>query len=140
MRKPPPGPRSARHRHLLANLAQRDGARCVWCGRPLSVDDPHASLDHLIPNKISGSMRQVNLALSCFECNNERGDAPIDQWLRLITRIGDFEPNLPAIERALELTASKGLPFSRHAGQQLKAVHSARNSQLLGRMMRSYPM
>lgn len=56
---------------------------CTWCCR-LLVDAPillgqdcslHMTLEHVKPLAAGGTHDLVNLALSCYECNNERGSS-----------------------------------------------------------------
>lgn len=78
------GPRKRRIRVEL--LLERDGNKCTWCCREM-VDAPilpredcrlHMTLEHLKPVCFGGSHDLINLALACFECNNERGDRQIE--------------------------------------------------------------
>lgn len=56
---------------------------CTWCCRPM-IDAPvvpdedcaaHLTLEHIVPLACGGTHDLCNLALACFECNNERGDS-----------------------------------------------------------------
>lgn len=71
-----------KRRALVDALIERDGAVCTWCCKPL-IDKPilpfqdcadHMTLEHIVPLKYGGTYDMCNLALACFECNNERGD------------------------------------------------------------------
>ena len=115
---------------LIHRLIKRDGCQCVWCGATLPHSGEEVTVDHLIPNSVSHSMRAVNLVLSCTTCNNERGDMPLDEWARRAERL-ELTPNLRAVERALDNTAAMGLPYSSLAAEQLDAVRRIRESAVL---------
>lgn len=76
-----------RKRKRLKNmLLERDGPWCTWCCRYM-LDEPilpdeyvasHMTLEHLIPRSKGGTDDPSNLALSCFMCNNARGDQDIE--------------------------------------------------------------
>jgi len=70
-----------KRRVLVERLIERDGVSCTWCCREM-IDkriDPridcalHMTLEHLMPLSLGGTHELINLALACFECNNERG-------------------------------------------------------------------
>lgn len=46
------------------------GYRCAYCGK----ETTRWEVDHIIPRSRGGSNRISNLALSCHECNQEKGD------------------------------------------------------------------
>lgn len=74
-------PKSKITRHKLEEVAERDGASCIWCSRPLTVEGGEATLDHLVPDCRHGSSHLDNLVLSCFSCNNRRGRMPAAAFL-----------------------------------------------------------
>lgn len=74
--------RIGRGRRKIALVIERDGDRCVWCGRQLSYCDPQASLDHLLPDSEGGSANLANLVLACCSCNVHRGTTPAERYLR----------------------------------------------------------
>jgi len=68
---------AADRRRLLAQIAERDGWVCHWCGLPvargLPADDPmHASIDHIVPRRDGGTGARDNLRLAHHKCNHER--------------------------------------------------------------------
>ena len=43
-----------------------------------------ASREHLIPKAQGGSNRQVNLRMTCFKCNQDRGTMCAIEWMRIV--------------------------------------------------------
>lgn len=58
-------------------LIERDGSKCHWCSRQLQTKEPtkhdYATLDHIVPHSLGGSLALDNLVLACVPCNSERG-------------------------------------------------------------------
>lgn len=54
----------------------------MWCSKPLSVDHPEATLEHVIPRSRLGSHRLENLILACSHCNNARRDVGLVKWMQ----------------------------------------------------------
>lgn len=72
---------ASRVRH---QLLKRDGPSCVWCGD--CTTDNHASnklgvVAYLILQPHRGSKNLKNLAISCRDCQRQRGKQPLHQWL-----------------------------------------------------------
>ena len=61
---------------VRAYILDRDGSRCVYCRR----HDVRLELDHVQPRAI-GSDRVDNLAACCRECNVQKDNQPIEQFL-----------------------------------------------------------
>lgn len=55
------------------NLIDLYGSECWWCRQKLSSDQ--LTIDHLLPKSRGGSHSLENLRLSCFSCNNSRGNS-----------------------------------------------------------------
>ena len=53
---------------LRAELMERDGWRCRYCGEVVTTDT--ATLDHLIPRSLGGPNTAENLATACLTCNS----------------------------------------------------------------------
>lgn len=70
------GSRKARLRAL-----DRDGHRCVYCGRKAKT------VDHVQPKSLGGPNTVKNLVAACHKCNNARGNRPLtDAELELAVR------------------------------------------------------
>lgn len=60
------------------SILQRDGHRCVYCGRGSSTAE--LVVDHVIPISAGGADDASNMVTACFECNAGKSD-------RLITPV-----------------------------------------------------
>ena len=73
---------------VRAYILDRDQSRCVYCQR----SHVRLELDHMRPRAI-GSDRVDNLVACCHECNTQKGNQPIEQFLadqpQLLKRITD---------------------------------------------------
>jgi 5-methylcytosine-specific restriction endonuclease McrA len=65
-------------RRVFANLRERYGDNCHWCGRPMDFDTREQplspSVEHLIPKSVGGTNKQGNLRLAHLHCNQARGE------------------------------------------------------------------
>lgn len=72
-----PGKAGSKKRRNLENkrrrVYERDGHRCVECGRPESEENP-LTIDHIIPRSRGGTDAETNLQTMCFRCNQEKAD------------------------------------------------------------------
>jgi len=58
-------------KRLRFNVLQRDGFRCVYCGRrPPAVN---LEVDHKIPRSQGGQDNLKNLVAACWDCNRGKG-------------------------------------------------------------------
>lgn len=67
----------------INQLYDRDGGRCMLCGRRLNkirtVPHPLAiTVDHIIPLSLGGEHSYKNTQLACFMCNSIKGNGIID--------------------------------------------------------------
>lgn len=72
-RKPSPG------RHRILGMLKNQGDTCFWCGKTVRLDverdhPDRATADHIIPVSRGGGSGRANLRVSCYLCNNRRGD------------------------------------------------------------------
>jgi 5-methylcytosine-specific restriction endonuclease McrA len=84
----------------MALVLERDGAACVWCGRPLEVGLVAATTEHLVPRIKGGPSWIENELAACKRCNGERGHRTPGEWFDECERRG-WNPNREAIVRAL---------------------------------------
>ena len=83
----------------LEELLRRDGASCVWCGRPFSrLVGP--TTDHLVPKVKGGPSWLENEAAACRRCNAERGHRTPVAWAEECERRG-WPVDRPRLVRAL---------------------------------------
>lgn len=77
-----------KRRALVDALIARDGTLCTWCCREM-IDSPifpfeecgsFMTLEHIVPLNHGGTYDMCNLALACFDCNNERGDCLVWEY------------------------------------------------------------
>ena len=81
-----------RRAFYLPRLMQLQGGLCFWphCRRPLVVSEPcltvpaSATIEHLLPISWGGNNHPHNLAVSCYSCNNNRGDCIGGIWAVVI--------------------------------------------------------
>ncbi|GIG34903.1 HNH endonuclease [Cellulomonas pakistanensis] len=94
------GPRRAPRAERLRLAVERDGARCVWCGRAFGPLVP-PTRDHLVPRVKGGPSWLENEVPACRRCNAERGHRGVVEWLEECGRRG-WDPDAGAVERALD--------------------------------------
>ena len=78
-------------RQRMAIVLERDGAACVWCGRPLEVGLVAATTEHLVPRIKGGPSWIENELAACRRCNGERGHRTPGEWFDECERRG-LEP------------------------------------------------
>ena len=96
-------------RERLAVVLERDGGHCVWCRRPLAVDDRLASTEHVVPRLKGGPAWIENEVAACRRCNRDRGHvAPVD-WLRECRARGWEPDERLVVARLRALSAAFGV-------------------------------
>jgi 5-methylcytosine-specific restriction endonuclease McrA len=53
--------------------------RCAYCHQVATATN-RWEIDHIVPRRRGGSNRASNLALSCHDCNQAKGDQTADEW------------------------------------------------------------
>ena len=56
---------------IRVNVFNRDGYKCVFCGR--NSKEATLEIDHIIPFSGGGSNKSDNLQTLCFDCNRGKG-------------------------------------------------------------------
>lgn len=84
-----------------AEILERDGGRCVWCGREVGVRLVVATTEHVVPRLKGGPSWLENEVAACRRCNGERGHRTPAEWLDECERRG-WPADRGAIVRALE--------------------------------------
>lgn len=80
--------RRARKLRYMAELVERDGSLCGWCGGELGKLDPVAlHIDHIVPRSRGGESYPWNHQLLHAACNLAKGTlpmsaAPFERWCR----------------------------------------------------------
>lgn len=96
---PRPSPRAER----LRLAVERDGARCVWCGRAFGPLVP-PTREHLVPRAKGGPSWLENEVPACRRCNGQRGHRGVVEWLEECERRG-WDPDAATVERTLTALA-----------------------------------
>jgi hypothetical protein len=87
-------------RERLALILERDGPRCVWCGRELGGGLVRATTEHVVPRIKGGPSWLQNEVAACSRCNRQRGHRSPAEWLEECERRG-WKPDRAAILRSL---------------------------------------
>jgi len=58
-------------------LLEKWGRECVYCG----AENTPLEIDHIHPRSKGGSDRVSNLAIACHDCNQAKGNMPLEQFL-----------------------------------------------------------
>ena len=65
---------------LRAFVYHRDRGKCQYCGKRPGKDNP-LTLDHIVPRAAGGTDRPDNIAAACRQCNQAKGDLPVEEFL-----------------------------------------------------------
>ncbi|MEH2245410.1 HNH endonuclease [Nostoc sp.] len=60
-------------RNKKQQLSDFYGSNCWWCRQ--NIPQERLTIEHLLPKSHGGSNSFENLRLSCFQCNNTRGNS-----------------------------------------------------------------
>ena len=111
----------------LAQILERDGPTCVWCGRRFE-GLVRATTEHLVPRLKGGPSWLENEVAACRRCNGQRGHASLGDWADEGERRG-WPVDRPRLLRALEdLTAA----IARRGGQRRARPWLAAQRRRLG--------
>ncbi len=55
-------------------ILQRDGFKCIYCGRNPREDGCKLEVDHMIPKSKGGKDHPNNLVTACVDCNQGKSD------------------------------------------------------------------
>lgn len=59
------------------NIYIRDNGKCQYCGCDISYNV--ATIDHIIPRSRKGKHEWTNVVISCYKCNQKKGDKFIER-------------------------------------------------------------
>ena len=107
---------------------ERDGARCVWCGRRLE-GLVEATREHLVPRAKGGPSWLENEVVACRRCNRERGHRGVADWLEECVRRG-WHPDVAVLERTL--SALEAAIAERGGQRRARAYLEAQHRRLRG--------
>jgi hypothetical protein len=66
---------------LMAEVAERFGARCFYRDRGKGACSEECDLDRIIPGSRGGEYKLENCHIACSKHNRERGDKTIEEYL-----------------------------------------------------------
>lgn len=81
-RRGKPLPKKRIDRRCSGLYRETNGA-CIYCGTPLVPNC--ATLDHIFPRSLGGPGEKNNLVLCCPDCNIEKADMPVDEYVLAMT-------------------------------------------------------
>jgi 5-methylcytosine-specific restriction endonuclease McrA len=82
---------------LRALIFERDGGKCVLCGRkPTKTNGLELHAHHIIPVTSEGKSREENLCTLCNDCNAGAGARTLDMLRAIGHAIKPTEPSTPA--------------------------------------------
>ncbi|MFJ1900499.1 HNH endonuclease [Streptomyces sp. NPDC088115] len=87
-------------------LVHMYGLKCTYCGCSFE-DIAQATLDHVVPYRLLRSWANVNLALACADCNEQKDDKVPAVLMPLLTALvlNQVRLNASQVERSLVLKA-----------------------------------
>lgn len=83
----------------LRAAVDRDGATCIWCGRPFGPQ-VRPTTEHVVPRVKGGPSWAENEVAACSRCNRERGHRGAVDWLEECRRRG-WAPDAERLARSL---------------------------------------
>ena len=90
--RPRPVPRRSFPKGTREALYRKQGSRCVYCGRRLTLAPAMSHIDHITPLNQGGAHEMYNWQLLCPGCNTRKGDR---NDLQFRTRYGTLLSNQP---------------------------------------------
>lgn len=100
-------------RQRLARILERDGNRCVWCGRELT-GLVRPTTEHVVPRVRGGPSWIENEVAACARCNRARGHQPLGAWADECQRRGWH----PAVEVLLARLDDLEAAIAERGGQR----------------------
>jgi hypothetical protein len=104
---------------IVAELIERDGAQCVWCGRDLWPADLTA--EHLLPRSRRGHTTPENLAVACRRCNRARGTQAVSAYVKAQREAG-AQPRVDTLLGALDRLARSARRAHAEYGERQRAL------------------
>lgn len=71
-------------KRLLNVILQREGFRCFYTGRTITVENCY--LDHVVPQSKGGDNSYRNIVACCFDANSMKNDKDADEFIRILYR------------------------------------------------------
>lgn len=76
-----------RQKRIREYVISRDGLVCCYCDRKLELNS--VTMEHIVPDSKRGTFNTTNLTVSCYACNNSRGNKPFFDYVKNF----DFKEN-----------------------------------------------
>ena len=112
----------------LRTAVERDGPRCIWCGRELG-GLVRATTEHVVPRVKGGPSWLENEVAACGRCNAARGHTGPVEWLEECERRGWA----PDAERLTRVLTSLGEAIAVRGGQRRARPYLAAQLRRLAR-------
>lgn len=69
-----------RQKKIREYVVNRDGSICCYCAKPLALEA--VTMEHIVPDSKRGTFNTTNLTVSCYSCNNNRGNKPFFEYVK----------------------------------------------------------
>lgn len=69
-----------RQKKIREYVVKRDGSVCCYCEKDLVTES--ITMEHIVPDSKRGTFNTTNLTVSCYECNNSRGNKPFFDYVK----------------------------------------------------------
>ena len=76
-----------RLKRIREAVIARDGLICCYCCIPLTLDT--VTMEHIVPDSKRGTYNTTNLTVSCYSCNNKRGNKQFFEYCKLFNFSAD---------------------------------------------------
>lgn len=99
----------ARKSWMRIRLAEAQNWHCCWCGcktRATTGFSNTATIEHVNPRSKQGADEWGNFASACYDCNNRRGNTPVELFLKGIVS-KDIQHDSQALDRPAGLSTSE---------------------------------
>lgn len=73
-------PERKRQKKIRDHVIDRDGLICCYCQKPLTLKT--VTMEHIVPDSKRGTFNTTNLTVSCYTCNNNRGNKPFFDYIK----------------------------------------------------------
>lgn len=77
----------------------RDKYKCQYCG--VQLEKKHCTVDHVVPKALGGKSSWENCVTSCTDCNNYKGDTPLDRCGLTLRK----QPQRPSVSDFIRMKA-----------------------------------
>ena len=69
-----------RQKRIKDYVIDRDGQLCCYCDKVLTSET--VTMEHIVPDSKRGTFNTTNLTVSCYACNNSRGNKPFFEYIK----------------------------------------------------------